>query len=120
MAQTTAVVRLRISTRKQPSQIPSIIKRIRAEAVNYAYNFVRLVSSIARARAPFLTGHLKDSITYHKIGQAMWRLVVGAPYGVYVEYGTRHRPAQPFLNPAVAVAKVEARARSYATDVVHR
>ena len=28
-------------------------------------------------------------------------VAVGAEYGAYVEYGTRHRPAKPYLTPAV-------------------
>src|SRR5260221_14171422 len=38
-----------------------------------------------------------DDLTAH--------VAVGASYGIYVEYGTRFMPAQPFFEPAVALAQ---------------
>lgn len=32
-------------------------------------------------------------------------VAVGANYGIYVEYGTRYTPAQPYLTPAVEAGK---------------
>lgn len=55
-----------------------------------------------QAHAPVDTGFLKSSIQAMKVGAAHWRVVVGAEYGVYLEYGTRFMRAQPFFFPAVS------------------
>jgi len=54
----------------------------------------------ARALAPVRTGRLRSSI-YAKTGG--WTAEVGASaeYAVYVEFGTRHMQAKPFLHPAI-------------------
>jgi len=31
----------------------------------------------------------------------VWRVKVGAPYGIYLERGTRHHPPYPFFKPAI-------------------
>lgn len=46
------------------------------------------------------TGNLKNSIVAVKRGKN-WAVLVGAPYGVHLEYGTRRMGARPFLLPAV-------------------
>ena len=60
------------------------------------------VVSIAERYAPKRTGRLATSISFtyssttHEIS-----FIVGAPYGVFVEYGTRYSMAHPFLRPAL-------------------
>lgn len=78
----------------------------------------------AQAKAPVDTGFLKNSVyvvthnesTYHDVqepeeGQELLPevgtpkeheavIAVGASYGVYVEFGSEHGPAQPYLTPA--------------------
>lgn len=46
------------------------------------------------------TGYLVGSVHAERMGPARWRVVVGAFYGVFHEYGTRFLPARPFLIPA--------------------
>lgn len=53
------------------------------------------------------TGNLKRSIKKRRTGPKKWKVSVGAPYGVYVEYGTRYMIAQPFFRPAIKVANRE-------------
>lgn len=84
------------------------------------------IQAQAQAKAPVDTGFLKNSIyvkTPHEstygdaqepeAGQTLLPEVeppkkheavvaVGANYGVYVEFGSVHGPAQPYLSPAVA------------------
>lgn len=55
-----------------------------------------------KGRAPVDTGFLMNSIQARKIGPAHWRVTVGAEYGIYLEYGTRHMAAQPFFFPTIA------------------
>lgn len=88
------------------------------------------IQAAAQAAAPVDTGFLKNSIyvethsesTYGQIAeptsptatvlpevekpkehQAV--VAVGANYGVYVEFGTVHGPAQPYLTPAAAIVE---------------
>lgn len=55
-----------------------------------------------KARSAVDTGFLRNSIQARKVGTAHWRVTVGAEYGVYLEYGTRHNRAQPFFFPTIA------------------
>ncbi len=54
-----------------------------------------IVAQLAQANAPRLTGKLATSVD-----EESGLVVVTAEYGAYVEYGTRHTAAQPFLRPA--------------------
>jgi hypothetical protein len=51
------------------------------------------------------TGHLRDSISYayDNVTHAI-SFIVGAEYGVFVEMGTRHSHAYPYLRPALNAA----------------
>lgn len=55
----------------------------------------------AQVRAPVDTGYLRASIQAKEVTRLHWQVVVGADYGIYVEYGTRFQAAQPYLNPAM-------------------
>lgn len=60
---------------------------------------------IAQDLVPVDSGALKSSLTHKlvKEGEGLAVLVgsKGVPYALYVELGTRHRPATPFLRPAM-------------------
>ena len=49
-----------------------------------------------QSNAPFRTGALRNSIRATSDG-----VVVGVPYGAYVEYGTADTAPQPFAVPAI-------------------
>lgn len=63
--------------------------------------------SLMKQLAPVRTGFLRDSI--HKVEQpseqqglvASRGINIGAPYWIFVEYGTVHMSAQPFVTPAM-------------------
>lgn len=125
-------VTVRVKTYKRYSLIPSIIKNMRSESAQATYNFARGTAASARRRitVPYppasLPGHpphirsgdLKRSIRTEKVSFGRHRVVVGAPYGAYVEYGTRHMAARPFFRPAVEEQK---RLFKLAMrDVIHR
>lgn len=57
----------------------------------------QLIAERARGKAPVRTGRLRSSIKAIRE-----RVEVGAPYGKYVEFGTRRMPARSFLRPAVS------------------
>lgn len=105
-----ATVRVKVKSSKAYSRIPSIIGQIKAETAQMAYNFVRRAASLARSFAPIRTGFLKSSVQTIKIAKG-WRLLVGADYGAYVNYGTRHMAPQPFYDQAIAMALMELRAK---------
>lgn len=55
----------------------------------------------AKVRSPVDTGFLRASIQARRVGPAHWRVVVGADYGLYLEYGTARQRAQPYFHPAI-------------------
>lgn len=58
----------------------------------------------AKSNAPVVSGRLRDSI--RKEGDGLESdVVVGAPYAVYVEFGTRYQEAQRFLRDAILKGK---------------
>jgi HK97 gp10 family phage protein len=71
----------------------------------------------AQQAAPVDTGNLRNSIRQHPTGPWSARVVVGAEYGAYIEYGHRlvawghdtgrDVPARPFLTPAVERVRPE-------------
>lgn len=58
------------------------------------------VEATAKQNAPVLTGFMKNSIA-SVTGRLKNFVSVGAEYAIYVELGTRHRSAHPFLVPAL-------------------
>jgi len=58
------------------------------------------IREYARSLAPIRTGRLRSSIYAKTSG---WEVQIGAEasYALFVEFGTRHMQAQPFLHPAV-------------------
>lgn len=71
------------------------------------------VQNRARELCPVDTGRLRSSI-HHKPGRDQRGPYVdvgtNVDYAAFVEYGTRHQRAQPFLRPAVAEAVAARRA----------
>jgi HK97 gp10 family phage protein len=61
-----------------------------------------VIENKAKELVPKRTGRLHDSITY-SLDENNYTLsiVVGAPYGVFVEYGTRHMMPHPYIRPAL-------------------
>lgn len=92
----------KIATPTKATQIRLLRERINSIPAGLAYDFARGVQGEARALAPVRTGHLKRSIKRTRHGHGDHEVVVGAFYGVYVNYGTRYMAAQPFWSQAVA------------------
>lgn len=83
------------------NEFPKIIAGMEAKAEAIASKTALDLEAHAKTRAPVDTGTLKNSIQAFRIGPGHWRVVVGAEYGVYVEWGTVKQRAQPFFQPAV-------------------
>ena len=68
----------------------------------------------ARREAPVRTGRLRDSIISLPIERRDGRMTAGvwaqAPYALWVELGTRHMRAQPYLRPALGIVRDAANA----------
>ena len=58
------------------------------------------VKALAKQLVPVRTGHLRSSI-YAKIQEWVAEIGAEATYALFVELGTRHMQAQPYLYPAI-------------------
>lgn len=99
---------VKVKTTRQyrgPNNIPSIQKRVSSNSAAASYNYARRTTTFAKQRVHVITGYLRDSIHHEKIEYGKHKVVVGASYGVYEEYGTRYRPAHPYFRPAIQDAK---------------
>lgn len=89
------------------NQFPKIIAGLEPQARAIVAKAALDIQAHAQGRAPVDTGTLKNSIRARQIGgngatgSVRWQVTVGADYGIYVEYGTVHMAARPFLTPAV-------------------
>lgn len=63
------------------------------------------ITQEARRLAPVDTGFLRSTIDWAIVGEGIQGMVlhvfVGAPYGIFQEFGTRKMRAHPFLRPAI-------------------
>lgn len=80
---------------KIAGKVPKVVERVVAKTALD-------LSAQMKARAAVDTGFMRGSIQAKKVSDAHWRVTVGAEYGIYVEMGTRHTRAQPFVQPSVA------------------
>jgi len=68
----------------------------------------QLVAKKARANAHVITGYMRDHTVAESTGEASAQVISTAPYAEFEEFGTRFRPAHPFIRPAIQDAKREA------------
>ena len=80
---------------------PALLKK---NAINEAQRSAEECAQIARSLVPVDTGALKSSIRVERDEELGWSVVVGdgddTTYGHFVEYGTVHQAAQPYMTPA--------------------
>lgn len=84
------------------NDFPRIIKGMQPRAAAVVAKAALDIQAQAQARAPVDTGTLRASIRAKRISATHWEVWVGVDYGIYLEYGTRHMAAQPYMRPAVA------------------
>lgn len=92
---------VRVVWRVTQNNFPAIVAGMEANAERIVAKAALDIEAHAKTRAPVDTGTLKNSIQATRIGDAHWRVTVGADYGLYVEWGTVHMAAQPFFQPAI-------------------
>jgi HK97 gp10 family phage protein len=92
---------IQVDARITQNAFPAILAGMEAKAEVVVAKAAMDIQAHAQGRAPVDTGTLKNSIQATRMGTAHWRVVVGADYGLYVEYGTYRMAAQPFLRPAI-------------------
>ena len=92
---------VRVSWRIVENRFPSIIAGMEDKAEAVVAKTALDLEGHAKVRAPVVTGTLMNSIQATRVGDAHWRVVVGADYGMYVEWGTVNMAAQPFFQPAI-------------------
>lgn len=77
----------------------------RQKALEVAQGRAGLVAQQLRTEAirlaPVDTGRLRQSIGVRRIGDGHYRVGTNVSYAPFVEFGTRHTRAQPFLRPAL-------------------
>ena len=61
----------------------------------------------AKQNCPVDTGRLRNSILYNNTGNYSCTVNTTVSYAPFIEFGTRHMSAQPFLYPAYAIAMQE-------------
>jgi HK97 gp10 family phage protein len=64
------------------------------------------VAKQARGYAHVITGYMKEHTVAKQTGEGKAEVVSTAPYAAYEEFGTRYRPAHPFIRPALADAAI--------------
>ncbi len=109
------------------NHFPQLRDALRAASGRFVKKAAFDIQAEAATRAPVATGFLKNSIyvvtsdssTYGAQGTAAAMLpevpapdtdteaiiAIGAPYGIYVEYGTVRMAAQPYLVPAAEAVR---------------
>jgi HK97 gp10 family phage protein len=83
---------------KAKVELPKNFKNAMINSVNHIRDYSLKI-------VPVDTGALKKSITTAVEGQIpVGRVMVGQPYGIYVEYGTRKMRAQPYIRPSLEMS----------------
>lgn len=76
------------------------VKKYTAEAIERALESVGITAeAYAKLNCPVDTGRLRNSITHVVDDKAVY-IGTNVEYAGYVELGTRHQKAQPYLKPA--------------------
>lgn len=100
MATAKGAVQYRITVERNDfpkiaDKVPRVVERVVAKTALD-------LSAQMKVRAAVDTGFMRGSIQAKRVSASHWRVTVGAEYGIYVEMGTRHTRAQPFVQPSVA------------------
>lgn len=82
-------------------------REMHARASELVLETAQEIETGAKVRAPVDTGFLRSSIQSRRESELVGEAKVGAEYGAYVEYGTRHTAPRPFFTPAFESAKPE-------------
>jgi len=70
------------------------------QVYRYLHSWASDVKALAKQLVPVRTGYLRSTI-YAKIQEWVAEIGAEAHYALFVEFGTRHMQAQPYLYPAI-------------------
>jgi HK97 gp10 family phage protein len=70
------------------------------EVYRYLHSWASDIKALAKQLVPVRTGYLRSTI-YAKIQEWVAEIGAEAAYALFVELGTRHMQAQPYLYPAI-------------------
>lgn len=87
------------SVRVVMNNFPKIIANLK-QADQAVERAARNIETAAKVAAPVDTGRLQGSIHVESLGPAARAIGTDVEYATFVEFGTRHMAAQPFLIPA--------------------
>ena len=96
--------RVRSQMTRKSGTWKKLANRIDVDTGHAVRTWAANVQRMSKAQAPVDTGYLRESIYSTRLGPKRWKVSVGATYGVYVEYGTRHMAAQPYFLPSIKEA----------------
>lgn len=82
------------------NNLPQLAAALGTNADRIVEATANAIAADAAGSAPHLTGALAGSIKASKVGQNHYRVTTGVDYAVYVEMGTGHGPAQPYMVPS--------------------
>ena len=100
-------IRTRTRRRYVNGGVRNMEHRVISNSHRLAYNYAQRVEGGAKRRAHVITGRMRRSIRRFRVRPGYHRVVVGAYYGVYENYGTRYRPPHPFWEPAIRAARLQ-------------
>ena len=108
--QSGRAVRLAVDVR-QVGKLSGMSRALKTEIDALNRETAHKVAFLGRQYAPVRTGRLRNSIQVQPSGRFRDQYVVGvgAPYGKFVEFGTRRMRAQPYLRPAAERVRQEYR-----------
>lgn len=89
----------KVKIRIDANRFAEIAAKMRPEMQEIKRNSADQVELHAKALAPFQSGDLRDSIHIEEDGND-FAVLVGVFYGHFLEFGTRHAPAHPYMKPA--------------------
>ena len=93
------------------SRLPEIAAAIPARMDAVAHEAAEHIADRARDRVVVgATGELRDSIETNHEGVGEYSVGAGKFYAIFVEFGTVHVPARPFMVPAAEESRAEIQA----------
>jgi len=90
------------------SRLPELQAKISLAAQGVSRSLAEFWVDEAQRLVPVRTGALRDSIKARGVNQYRTDVIVGEPYGVFVEFGTHKMAAQPFFVPAGVITANQA------------
>lgn len=92
---------------KRGDRFAQMERLAKPEAARIASRAAIATATVARQLVPVKTGFLRDSIFVEQTGETRFKVGASADYSSFIEYGTANSSAQPFLTPALELARRE-------------